>query len=114
MLRSAHLTFSEAAGARTLDLRIKSPLLYQLSYSLARLMVASIGASCGSVKSVLCGASSHVIKFNTWDASVRSCNNTSGSAAANVAASGRPVATATAVAPIERAQEMSSGVSPIT
>jgi hypothetical protein len=25
---------SEAAGARTLDLRIKSPLLYQLSYSL--------------------------------------------------------------------------------
>ena len=25
---------NEAAGARTLDLRIKSPLLYQLSYSL--------------------------------------------------------------------------------
>ncbi len=28
---------SEGAGARTLDLRIKSPLLYQLSYALVRL-----------------------------------------------------------------------------
>jgi hypothetical protein len=33
---------SEAVGARTQDLRIKSPLLYQLSYSLAKgLTVAS-------------------------------------------------------------------------
>ena len=28
------VVFSEGAGARTLDLRIKSPLLYQLSYAL--------------------------------------------------------------------------------
>ena len=30
---------SEAAGARTQDLRIKSPLLYQLSYSLKLFLV---------------------------------------------------------------------------
>ena len=29
-------TANESAGARTLDLRIKSPLLYQLSYALGR------------------------------------------------------------------------------
>ena len=31
---------NEAAGARTLDLRIKSPLLYQLSYSLQAVLTA--------------------------------------------------------------------------
>ena len=30
---------SEGAGARTLDLRIKSPLLYQLSYTLGKMTV---------------------------------------------------------------------------
>ncbi len=29
---------SEGAGTRTLDLRIKSPLLYQLSYALERVL----------------------------------------------------------------------------
>lgn len=32
--RYLSFTISEGAGARTLDLRIKSPLLYQLSYAL--------------------------------------------------------------------------------
>ena len=35
---------SEAVGARTRDLRIKSPLLYQLSYSLATCFRISIYA----------------------------------------------------------------------
>jgi hypothetical protein len=33
-LKSLNPRRSEGAGARTLDLRIKSPLLYQLSYAL--------------------------------------------------------------------------------
>ena len=34
------MTLSEGAGTRTLDLRIKSPLLYRLSYAFVRWSVA--------------------------------------------------------------------------
>ncbi len=37
---------NEGAGARTLDLRIKSPLLYQLSYALG----SQLMASCEGIK----------------------------------------------------------------
>ena len=58
---AVHAVRSEAVGARTRDLRIKSPLLYRLSYSLAGARIArsnrdpaSRGESVGAVALLPC------------------------------------------------------------